>query len=165
MISYVISYHISYHFISHRIVSCHITSYRIVSYTIPYHTIPYHIKYHIISHHITSHHITSHHITSHHIISYHIISYHIISHEKANISFISFYWKQISHLFMWSQTNGKFIVIFLYTRNQLWSPTRCKLFTHGKHNPHQKASQDIAYGSNNGTDRTMFATLCTEICA
>ena len=80
IISSIISYHISY------IISFHIIAYHIISYLI-YHIISfpiiYHISFHIISFpiiytHIISYHIISY-IYSHHIISYHIYSYHIIS--------------------------------------------------------------------------------------
>ena len=73
---HIISYHISYHTISYHIVSYHTISYHIV----PYHIIQYHISYNIISY-IVSYHTISYHIVPYHIIQYHIISYHIISYN------------------------------------------------------------------------------------
>ena len=57
----------------------------IVSYRITY-IISYHIiSYHIISYHIISYHIISYHIISYHIISYHIISSKIVMGQAVSV--------------------------------------------------------------------------------
>jgi hypothetical protein len=92
IISSIISYHISY------IISFHIIAYHIISH-ISYHIISYHLSY-IISYHFISYHIYSYHIISYpiytHIISFpiiytHIISYHFISYHTWLTIYYGFY--------------------------------------------------------------------------
>ena len=56
-----LSYHISYHIVSCRVVSCHVS---------------YHIIYHIVSYPVVSHHISYH-------MSYHITSFNLFSFCKS----------------------------------------------------------------------------------
>ena len=66
---------VTLHYITWHL-SLHGPSHKIVSFTLHYITL-----HHITSHHITSHHITSHHITSHHI-TLHYITLHYITIQR-----------------------------------------------------------------------------------
>jgi hypothetical protein len=70
---FIISYHISYT-ISYHIISYHITCHVMSCHAMPFHAVPFHVmSCHVVSFHVTSRHVMSYHII--YMIWYHIISY------------------------------------------------------------------------------------------